>query len=268
MRPSREEALRIIRANRVAGNDTRHSRADNLRAVEELAKGLPNVTLGIHGVARFQPYEILDAVAAITRCSNNLGLRSGQGYIDPEATLDGLTEAGQRIAGTASGGGRIVLATGHPGSLLWFYLELHRLISAWGGRPLEAGRGLPVPPYYELDYIQGVAVLTDRATIWHTHEPKGGELILEAATQIDLAVADHGYAGAMINAGVPVVTVMDTNDPGIAMARHIGADVTIIPMDDNRPLGAYPPIAHLLGQLAEADRSIRSGHTKTRSPAA
>jgi hypothetical protein len=48
---------------------------------------------------------------------------------------------------------------------------------------------------------------------------------------------------------------MDTNDPAPAIAQQQGANVIIIPMDDNRPPSAYRPIvdsirdlAHLLGE--------------------
>jgi hypothetical protein len=32
---------------------------------------------------------------------------------------------------------------------------------------------------------------------------------------------------------------MDTNDPAFAVMAHRGADLTAIPMDDNRPLNSY-----------------------------
>jgi hypothetical protein len=33
--------------------------------------------------------------------------------------------------------------------------------------------------------------------------------------------------------------VMDTNDPAFAVVAVRGADVTVVPMDDNRPLNSY-----------------------------
>jgi hypothetical protein len=80
--------------------------------------------------------------------------------------------------------------------------------------------------------------------------------MLDATTRVDLAVVDHGYAGAAINAGVPVVTPMDTNDPAVAVAKRMGADVCIIPMDDNRPLSCYLPIVDLMVQFAETSAWI------------
>ena len=56
---------------------------------------------------------------------------------------------------------------------------------------------------------------------------------------MDLVVADHGFVGAAIAAGIPTVAIMDTNDPALAVVAGRGADVTVIPMDDNRPLNSY-----------------------------
>ena len=35
------------------------------------------------------------------------------------------------------------------------------------------------------------------------------------------------------------LAVMDTNDPALAVVAGRGADVTVVPMDDNSPLNAY-----------------------------
>jgi Phosphatase len=56
---------------------------------------------------------------------------------------------------------------------------------------------------------------------------------------VDLVVADHGFAGAAVAASIPVVAIMDTNDPALAVVAQRGADIRIIPMDDNRPLNSY-----------------------------
>ena len=63
--------------------------------------------------------------------------------------------------------------------------------------------------------------------------------VLGQTGPVDLVVADHGYAGAAIAAGIPTVVVMDTNDPAFAVVAARGADVTVVPMDDNRPLNSY-----------------------------
>ena len=60
--------------------------------------------------------------------------------------------------------------------------------------------------------------------------------MLDSAPKMpDLVIADHGFAGEAINRGIPTVAVMDTNDPGLAVAKKLGANVIIVPMNDNRP---------------------------------
>ena len=85
----------------------------------------------------------------------------------------------------------------------------------------------------------------------HSHGHRAMDMMIEQASRVDLVVADHGYAGAAINAGIPVIALMDTNDPALALAHRLGADVLIIPMDDNRPLGAYLPIIETIREFGE-----------------
>src|SRR5680860_327355 len=151
----------------------------------------------------------------------------------------------------AKDGGRFLLGTGHPGSLLLFYIERARLIRAWGGEVRQPARGASVPPNHELGYIDGVAVTTDRASLMHTHGHRAMDVMIEQSAQVDLVIADHGYAGAAINANVPVIAVMDTNDPALALAHRQGAGVLIIPMDDNRPLNAYMPVVQTIRDFGE-----------------
>jgi len=79
----------------------------------------------------------------------------------------------------------------------------------------------------------------DGASLLHTHDPDPMRHVLRQAEPVDLVVADHGFAGAAIAAGIPTVAIMDTNDPALAVVAGRGADVTVIPMDDNRPLNSY-----------------------------
>jgi uncharacterized protein YbjT (DUF2867 family) len=62
-----------------------------------------------------------------------------------------------------------------------------------------------------------------------------------------LVVADHGFAGAAVAAGIPTVAIMDTNDPALAVVARRGADhLTVIPMDDNRPQNSYAAALEVL----------------------
>lgn len=242
-------ALQRIEETHVAGNDTRHSRAANLQAVQSLVDGDAHYTWNIHGVERFDFDEVLRSIAEITGCPADPEVKTGGGYISPSATLAGLEEAAARIVETARRGGTFLMGTGHPGSLIDYYLGLDQLIREWGGHILEPAKGVDLPPNLNLDYILGLAVTTDRASLLHSHDYRAMERMLAETGPVDLVIADHGYAGAAINAGVPVVAMMDTNDPALAVAKRIGADVTILPMDDNRPLTSYLPHIETLRAL-------------------
>jgi hypothetical protein len=66
------------------------------------------------------------------------------------------------------------------------------------------------------------------------------ELMLEDARP-DLVFADHGFAGAAIEAGVDTVSIADVNDPALVVAKHQGRTETVIVMDDNvQPDGYWP----------------------------
>jgi hypothetical protein len=247
----RAAALRRIEAANVAGHDTHHSRAMNLEAIRGLLHGDPTYTLGIDTVEHVAFKDALDAVASATGSSPDPDLTTGGSYIAPASTLQGLEQAARRIADVARRGGRFLVATGHPGSLLLFYVEIARIIRGRGGKVVEPARGVWVPPNLTLDYVAGVAVVTDGRGLPHTHDYRAMELMLEDAESIDLVVGDHGYTGAAINAGIPVVTVLDTNDPVPALAHHLGADVTIIPADDNLPPSSYLPLAELIRDLMD-----------------
>ncbi|MGQ9677348.1 MAG: phosphatase [Chloroflexota bacterium] len=250
----RQWALQRIHQTRVAGRGTRHDRADNIKAIEQLVAGNPHYTFGIRGLQRYSKSEVLDAIASVTGCSRDFAYRQGAGYISPEATLSGLEAATKVILEEAKKHGRFIVGTGHPGSLLAFYIELIRLIREWGGEIIEVAQGAHIPPNFELAYVEGVAVISDRASLWHTHDVKPMEEILRANGGADLAIVDHGFAGGAINAGIPAITIIDTNDPAPAVAKKMGARLTIIPMDDNRLPDDYLPLVSTVRELASLQR--------------
>lgn len=247
----RAAALRRIEATNVAGPDTQHSRGMNSEAIHGQLRGSPDSILGIARFERIPFKDVLNAQASVTGYSPSPTVTTGGGYIAPASTLQGLEDAARRIDDVARGGGRFLVATGHPGSLLLFCVELVRHIRSRGGDVLEPARGLWVPPNLTLDYVAGVAVTTDGRSLPHTHDYRAMELLLEDTKSVDLVIADHGYAGAAINADIPVVTVLDPGDPVPAVARRLGADVTIIPADDSLPPSAYLPLIELMRELMD-----------------
>lgn len=158
--------------------------------------------------------------------------------------------AAKLIAQTCKEKKNIVLATGHPGSMLGFYLELEKAIKTMGGNVLSILLGALVDEYKcpgcglhnikeSLDSISNVAVVSNGSSLIHTHKMKAMEIIIDSMKEqgvtIDMVIADHGYAGRALTRGLEVIAVMDTNDPALAAAKKVGYDLTIIPMVDNRP---------------------------------
>ena len=182
----------------------------------------------------------------------------GRGCIDPARTAAGLVETGERIEDVAGSGGRLIFATGHPGAMILYYLGLSRWAQELGGDVLTVETRGRYERGVSLDWAESVATLGDGASLFHTHDPKPMRDVLQQTGPVDLVVADHGFAGAAIAAGVPTIVVMDTNDPAFAVVAGRGADVTVVPMDDNRPLNAYSTALDVV-------RKIRGEWEKARS---
>ena len=241
-------AERLLEAG-IAGNNTSHGAENNLHKIELLLEGDPDNTFGMEGLLEgVDLEEAYEAVSYQTGHPPDREETPGRGCIDPTRTAAGLIEAGERVRTVAGAGGSFVFATGHPGALLVYYLGLARWVEDLGGRALTARtlgrykkRGVP------LDWVGPVGTLSNGASLLHTHSPEPMlDLLLELGA-VDLVVADHGFAGAAIASGIPTVAVMDTNDPALAVVARRGADLTVVPMDDNRPQNSYAVALEVLG---------------------
>ena len=255
MNPASSQYADILLRAGVAGTNTSHGAENNLLKIGHLLDGDPSQTFGmeelLEGVSFEEAYE---AVTLRTGHPPDGEETEGRGCIDPARTAAGLVEAGGRVRAVAGAGGRFVFATGHPGALLSYYLGLASWVEELGGEALAAG----TPGRYSnnsiLDWVGPVGTLGNGASLWHTHSPDPMRDLLRELDGVDLVVADHGFAGAAIAAGIPTVAVMDTNDPAFAVAARRGADLTVVPMDDNRPQGSYAPALEVLkeGSYPEA----------------
>ncbi len=225
----------------VAGNSTSHGAENNLYKIELLLEGDADHTFGMEELLEGADFdEAYEAVSSQIGYPPDREVTPGRGCIDPARTAAGLIEAGERIRAVAGAGGSLVFATGHPGALLVYYLGLARWVEDLGGRALTARtRGLYKRRGVPLDWVGPVGALGNGASLLHTHSPEPMRDILRELGAVDLVVADHGFAGAAIASGIPTVTVMDTNDPALAVAARRGADLTVVPMDDNRPQNSY-----------------------------
>ena len=243
MKPPVGQHVDQLLAAGVAGTRTSHGAENNLNKIGLLLEADENNTFGMEDLLRGVTFE--EAYEAVSHQIGNPPDKEetpGRGCIDPARTAAGLVEAGERLRDVAGSGGRLVFATGHPGALLLYYLELARWAQELGGELASAkARGLYAKGV-SLDWAGSVGTLGNGAGLFHTHSPDHMRDVLHELGQeeeVDLVVADHGFAGAAIAAGVPTVAVMDTNDPALAVVAWRGADLTVVPMDDNRPLNSY-----------------------------
>jgi hypothetical protein len=248
---------------RLSGPDLSHTRKKNVEAVERMVAGDQYATFGIRGVVEhinstgMSAGAALKIVSGVTKCSQDITYTEGRGYISPSSTIKGLKATAAAIKRVASNGGRVVLATGHPGSMIEYYVELADLIYRLGGRVLDLAKGQIVRQGEDRDQIQvvdsinSVAFLSDTCAALHSHDSAPMEMMLnDTAHMPDLVIADHGFAGEAINRGIPTIAIMDTNDPGLALARHIGANVILVPMNDNRPNVVTREAAHVIRSMA------------------
>jgi hypothetical protein len=77
-----------------------------------------------------------------------------------------------------------------------------------------------------------VVVLTNGDQPIHTHSARPMQLMLEEVRP-DLVFADHGFAGAAIEAGIETISIADVNDPAPVVAKAQGRTELVIVMDDN-----------------------------------
>jgi Phosphatase len=232
-------AYRLLEAG-VAGTNTSHGAENNLYKIGLLIEGDADHTFGMEELLEGASFEeAYEAVAYQTGHPPDSEKTPGRGCIDPARTAAGLLEAGERVRAAAEAGASFVFATGHPGALLFYYLGLARWVEELGGEALTAqagglyGRGVP------LDWVGPVGALGDGASLFHTHRADPMRDVLRELGAVDLVVADHGFAGASIASGIPTVAIMDTNDPALAVVARRGADLSVVPMDDNRPQNSY-----------------------------
>src|SRR5918998_4838450 len=129
-------ATRLLEAG-VAGTNTSHGAENNLYKIELLLQGDPDHTFGMEALLEGASFEeAYEAVSCQTGHPPDREETPGRGCIDPARTAAGLIEAGERIRAVAEAGGSFVFATGHPGALLVYYLDLARWVEDLGGRAL------------------------------------------------------------------------------------------------------------------------------------
>jgi len=242
---ARDELARALVDGRVAGVATHP--LDNVRGnIAMLLEGDPDKRFGLNGLSDgFRFADVLALVADAAGVPIDPEGRFGEVHIAPEPILDACAAIGTSLAAAAGRGDRLLIATGHPGALDVLYRELERLAVARGAsvvRPADGERWRDPDRDHDwtIGYLSGVGMITDGRAPRHTHRPDAMRRMLERERP-DLVLADHGFAGAAIEAGVPTVAVADVNDPALLVARAQGRTEVVVVMDDHVPPEAYWP---------------------------
>ena len=241
---TRAQAAAALVAAGVVGPHRSHSRHNNISKIRALVDGDGEAAFGMSGMARHSAEDVLRFLAELTGCSADITEVAGEDTIDPERTVAAITHAATRLAEEAARGGTLLAATGHPTGLLEHHIRVADAYRKAGGKLLRLREDEKLPfgkGRAEVRYVGGVGCLADGASLKHTHSAEAMSALLDAEPWPDLVLGDHGFAGAAIERGIPVVGVMDINDPALAVAWAECRDVVIIAMDDNRPPRLYEP---------------------------
>jgi hypothetical protein len=219
-----------------------HPRRANLAKVQAFVDGDPEASFGLTSAARYSASEVLGFVAQLTGCSPDITDLASEDGLDPDLALGAIVKAAKRLAAEARRGAMLLAATGHPTGLLEHNLRLVDAFRKAGGKVLRLREEEKIPfgrGRTEVRYIGAVGCLAEGASLCHTHSSAPMETLLGSGPWPDIVLADHGFAGAAIERGIPTVAVMDINDCALAVAAAEGRDVIAIPMDDNRPPRLY-----------------------------
>ena len=251
---SLDEAREALLAAGITGPHQSHGRRSTLGKIAPLLEGDPDKTFGLSGMERHTEADVLAFMARLTGCSDDIDCLDDDDFIDPELTIAGIVAAAERLRDHAQAGGTLLAATGHPTGMLEHNIRVVDAFVAAGGkvvRPREEERldiGKP-SRHVEVRYTGGVGCLADWGQLKHTHLSEAMEALLEVEPWPEMVFADHGFAGAAIERGIPTVAIMDINDHALAVAAGEGRDVTIVPLDDNRPPRLYEPSWRLFEQI-------------------
>jgi hypothetical protein len=226
----------------------------------QLIAGRPGFTFGL---SDWRDASVDDAIAAVEALGG--GRLRGHAdeeptFIDPAATLAGVRRHHDVLAEVAAGGGaRVVVATGHPVLLPHYGTVAAALLRAGCLllHPLDDGRRLGRTPErrsWSVAYVDGVAVLSQDGAVTHTHRPDAMEAMLHevGADLPDLVVADHGFAGAAIEAGIATLAIADVNDPALPLAQARRRTDGVLLIDDGLPPDVFAPVTEAV--LAWASR--------------
>jgi len=253
--PPAPTTRRLLVAGHVAGPHARLGRTEVAAIVARLAAGHPGATFGLD-------------LGPISRDEAWEAIQDGWGYdgdaarasIAPQRTIESARNAAVRLRAVACTGGRVALATGRPASLLGVYRAVAMALAAAGAEVLACEAFGPFASDRSLWWVDGVAVVTDGASLLADDGAVAGAEWMFAVGRPDLVVADRGFAGAALAAGCETLALADLDAAvlGVAADRHLPA--CLVPIDDQRPPEAYAPLV--------AELTAPGPHSTTPAPQA
>ncbi|MDA0563529.1 phosphatase [Streptomonospora sp. S1-112] len=252
--PSRAELVAYLVRTGIAGHvDT--PRQNNLRHYRRLCQKDPYYQFGLTFDHEWSFPEVLDLMAKRCGVVADHGHQWGIDTIDPDRTVDALDAVADRLAEAAARRQRVMFATGHPKSLADTYRLWKSALEARGCEVVTGGAGYTYdvatehpPSRRVLVWKDGVGFVMDGGTPRHSHHPFAmraalADLAEKGQEWPQLVVADHGFAGAAGEAGVPTIGFADCNDPALFLAECEGKLLTTVPLDDGYPPREYRPLA-------------------------
>ncbi|WP_433339198.1 phosphatase [Spirillospora sp. CA-294931] len=268
MAPTREELRDQLVRTMIAG-DVATPRQNNLLHFRRMAARNPYYLFGLDLNKPWTERDVLECM--VERCGVNPDPMHlyGDDTIDPELTITALEAMGDRIGLAAERRESVVLATGHPATLTPVYQAVATALAARGCRVLTPAAGwsyaIETSRGDEARRIvyapEGVAMLEgDDGRTHHTHDSAPMEAMLaelgtttpgpsegvQSADWPDLAIADHGWAGAAGQAGIDTVGFADCNDPALFAGAAEGKIHAVVPLDDGISPHHYGPMTEYL----------------------
>lgn len=227
-----------------------------LRNIRLLLEGDPDKQFALEGLmGSMSEQEVLALVGRAAGFEPDPTRTHGPVPVDPDLVLDACDAVGERLEEAVRRRERVILATGHPVGLAHLYIEVGRTLRSKGVEVIQPYEGTPWREpgrhhVWEVRYLEGVAMLTDRASMKHTHSGEPMARMI-AQDRPDLVFADHGFAGAAIELGVDTVSIADVNDPALLVARAQGRTEHVIVMDDNvRPEDYWPCFQAIVARMS------------------
>jgi hypothetical protein len=231
-----------------------------IRHIQRMCDGDPGFQFGLSGLQGFTPAEVLALVSEASGFIPEEGATEGAFRVEAERILDACAAVGERLAEACRRGGRMILATGHPIGLMLLYTKVAEQLGQRGVELLTPVEGETWQDEEELgllrvEYLDGVAFLSDGSKAKHTHDGDPMRRMLERERP-DLVFADHGFAGTAIESGIETVSIADVNDPALLVAKAQGRTETVVVMDDNavvdgrlRPDAYWPCFQEIVAKL-------------------